>query len=159
MAQIESDSPPAADAQPPLVAVGERVTRTVRYTRDEIARFATLTFDTNPVHHDLAAAHRAGHADVIASGQHTSALMSGLAATHFSRCDDGIGRSMLCLHFNFAYREPIFADSDVALRWVVSGTEWNASLDGVIAQLEGKALVGDVAAVISRGTVLVRHVE
>ena len=42
------------------------------------------------------------------------------------------------------------ADSDVALRWVVSGTEWNASLDGVIAQLEGKALVGDAAAVIAR---------
>ena len=53
---------------------------------------------------------------------------------------------MLCLHFNFAYREPIFAGSDVAMRWVVSAVEWNASLGGAIAQLEGKATVADVAA-------------
>ena len=142
-----------------LVRVGERIEHVAHYTRDEISRFATLTLDLNPVHHDREAARRAGLVDVIASGQHTSALMSGLAATHFSRADDGIARSMLCLHFNFAYREPIFADSDVALRWVVSSTEWNASLDGVIAQLEGKAMVGDAAAVIARGTVLVRRAQ
>jgi uncharacterized protein (DUF2237 family) len=64
---------------------------------------------------------------------------------------------MLCLHFNFAYREPIFAESDVTMRWVVSSTEWNASLDGVIAQLEGKATIANALAVIARGTVLVRH--
>jgi hypothetical protein len=40
---------------------------------------------------------------------------------------------------------------------VVSGTEWNAGLDGVIAQLEGKATVANVPAVIARGTVLVRQ--
>jgi acyl dehydratase len=140
-----------------LVRVGERIEHATRYTREEISRFAMLTLDSNPVHHDRDAALRAGLADVIASGQHTSALMSGLAATHFSRADDGIARSMLCLHFNFAYREPIFADADVTMRWVVSSTEWNASLDGVIAQLEGKATIANALAVIARGTVLVRR--
>jgi len=140
-----------------LVRVGERIDHAVRYTREEIARFATLTLDRNPVHHDREAARRAGLCDVIASGQHTSALMSGLAASHFSRGDDGVARSMLCLHFNFAFREPIFADSEVVLRWVVAGTEWNAALGGVIAQLEGKAVVADAPAVIARGTVLVRR--
>jgi acyl dehydratase len=140
-----------------LARVGERIEHVARYTRDEIARFATLTLDLNPVHHDRAAALRVGLSDVIASGQHTSALMSGLAATWFSRADDGIARSMLCLHFNFAYREPIFAESEVMLRWVVSGTEWNASLDGVIVQLEGQATVANALAVIARGTVLVRR--
>jgi len=140
-----------------LVRVGECIVHAARFTRDEIARFATLTHDRNPVHHDREAARRAGLRDVIASGQHTSALMSGLAASHFSRSDDGVARAMLCLHFNFAYREPIFADSEVTLRWVVSGTEWNAALGGVIAQLEGKATVADAPAVIARGTVLVRR--
>ena len=140
-----------------LVQVGERIEHVAHYSAEEISRFATLTLDANPVHHDRTAARAAGLDDVIASGQHTSALMSGLAATHFSRCSDGVARSMLCLHFNFAYREPIFAGSDVAMRWVVSGIEWNASLDGVIAQLEGKASVGDAPAVIARGTVLVRR--
>ena len=140
-----------------LVRVGERIEHVAHYTRAEISRFAMLTLDSNPVHHDREAAVRAGLPDVIASGQHTSALMSGLAATHFSRADDGIARAMLCLHFNFAYREPIVADSDVTMRWVVSSTEWNASLNGVIAQLEGKATIANALAVIARGTVLVRR--
>ncbi len=140
-----------------LVQVGEHFEQVARYSAEEISRFATLTLDANPVHHDRAAAQAAGLADVIASGQHTSALMSGLAATHFSRCGGGVVRSMLCLHFNFAYREPIFAGSEVTMRWVVSGTEWNAGLDGVIAQLEGKATVKGAPAVIARGTVLVRR--
>ena len=140
-----------------LVRVGERIEHVTRYSRDEISRFAMLTLDSNPVHHDREAAQAAGLSDVIASGQHTSALMSGLAATYFSRADDGISRAMLCLHFNFAYREPIFADAEVTMRWVVSSTEWNASLDGVIAQLEGKATVANALAVIARGTVLVRR--
>ena len=140
-----------------LVQVGERIEHVAHYSAAEISRFATLTLDSNPVHHDRDAALAAGLVDVIASGQHTSALMSGLAATHFSRGDDGIPRSMLCLHFNFAYREPIYAGSDVTMRWVVSSTEWNASLNGVIAQLEGKATVANAPAVIARGTVLVRR--
>ena len=140
-----------------LVQVGERIEHVARFTREEISRFALLTLDSNPVHHDREAARQAGLADVIASGQHTSALMSGLAATYFSRADDGVARSMLCLHFNFAYREPIFAESDVTMRWVVSSTEWNTSLDGVIAQIEGKATIANALAVIARGTVLVRR--
>jgi acyl dehydratase len=140
-----------------LVRIGEQIDHVAHYSRGDISRFATLTLDSNPVHHDVEAAARAGMPDVIASGQQTSALMSGLAATYFSRDDDGVDRSMLCLHFNFAYREPIFAGSDVAMRWVVSAVEWNASLGGAIAQLEGKATVADAAAVIARGTVLVRR--
>ena len=140
-----------------LVQVGERIEHVAHFTRDEISRFALLTLDSNPLHHDREAAVAAGLPDVIASGQQTSALMSGLAATYFSRAGDGVARSMLCLHFNFAYREPIFAGADVTMRWVVSSTEWNASLDGVIAQLEGKATVANALAVIARGTVLVRR--
>ena len=152
-APFVSDETIAAD----LVAVGERFELVARYSREEISRFATLTHDSNPVHHDRIAAQRAGLPDVIASGQHTSALMSGMAATYFSRHDDRVARDMLCLHFNFAYREPIFADHDVTLKWIVSTTEWNASLNGVIAQLEGKATVSNALAVVARGTVLVRR--
>lgn len=145
------------DTTTALVRVGERFAHTTRYSREDIAHFASVTLDRNPVHHDRGAAQSTGLADVIASGQHTSALMSGLAATHFSRRDDGVPRSMLCLNFNFAYKAPIFAGNEVKLEWRVASTEWNESLGGVIAQLEGDALVGGAPAVIARGTVLVRH--
>jgi acyl dehydratase len=148
---------PGASAPPGApVRVGERVTHVTRYRAEDIARFAALTLDRNPVHHDRAAARRAGQHDVIASGQHTSALMSGLAATYFTRDDDGLAREMLCLNFNFAYKAPIHADRDVRLAWEVSEVEWNASLRGHIAQLAGEARVDDVVAVVARGTVLVR---
>ena len=84
-----------------LVQVGERIEHVAHYTREEISRFATLTLDLNPVHHDREAAQRAGLRDVIASGQQTSALMSGLAASYFSR-EDGIARSMLLDYGDFA---------------------------------------------------------
>ncbi len=154
---------PAAFARPQistyddLVRVGECIEHVAVYSREDISRFAMLTLDLNPVHHDREEALRAGQPDVIASGQHTSALMSGLAASYFSRAADGVPRNMLCLNFNFAYREPIFADAEVTLRWLVSTTEWSNSLDGVIAQLDGRALVNGAPAVIARGTVLVRY--
>jgi acyl dehydratase len=157
MAFTDTAAPPIADERATLVALGERVTRTVRFTRDDIARFAALTLDRNPVHHSLEAARQAGHADVIASGQQASALLSGLAASHFSRRDDGVAREMLSLNFNFAYREPIFAERDLTLEWTVSGTEWSTGLGGMIAQLDGRAALADRAAIVARGTVLVRR--
>ena len=149
--------PQAAGARPALVAPGERIVHRVRYTREDITRFAAQTLDRNPVHHSVEAARLAGHADVIASGQQTSALMSGLAASHFSRRDDGVAREMLCLNFNFAYRAPIPAERELTLEWQVGETEWNESLVGMIAQLEGRASVDGRTAIVARGTVLVRH--
>jgi len=152
-----SAASPTADERFALVAIGERIVHRVRYTREDIAAFAAGTLDRNPVHHSIDAARRAGHADVIASGQQTSSLMSGLAASHFSRGDDGVAREMLCLNFNFAYREPILAGQELTLEWEVADTEWSESLGGMVAHLEGRALADARAAVVARGTVLVRR--
>ena len=154
------EAPPGApEAMQPLVRVGERLQHRMRYSREDISRFATLSLDSNPVHHDVEAARAARHGDIIASGQQTSALLSGLAASHFSRADDGVPREMLCLHFNFAYRAPIFAGSEVLLQWQVAEIEWNPALTGFIVQIDGQASVGAVVAVTARGTVLVRRAE
>jgi acyl dehydratase len=159
MAFSDTASPLTASEAAALVAVGERISHTLRFTRDDIARFAALSLDQNPVHHCAEAARQAGHADVIASGQQTSALMSGLAASHFSRRNDGVAREMLCLNFNYAYREPVSADRELTLEWHVSETEWNETLGGMIVRLDGRAAVvgGARAAVVARGTVLVRR--
>ena len=142
-----------------LIAAGQRITKVVRYSRDDIATFARLSHDENPLHVDNQAAQRARFGEIIASAQQTAAIMMGLLATHFSRGGDGVKREMLCLNMNFAFKAPVFADQDILLVWRVSTVEWKSRLNGVLAQLDGTAAVGaGHPAVISRGSILVKEV-
>lgn len=139
----------------PLICVGEEVRATMRLTRQQIADFATLTEDSNPLHHDRAAAQRANFGEVIASGQHTASRLMGLVASHFSKPIDGQARDTLCLNFNFAFKAPVFAEQDIALKWRVSAVEPNVRRGGLIGHLDGEARIGSRVCVIGRGTLLV----
>jgi acyl dehydratase len=155
---VDNASRPAHAADPGgLIAEGEAFELTVRYSRDDIARFALATHDSNPLHHDVRAAQRARHGEIIASGQQTAANMMGMVATYFSRSDDGIQREMLCLNFNFAFKAPVFADQDLTLHWQVDSVSFNRKLDGWVAELSGTATVGQgLPSVVGRGTILVK---
>jgi acyl dehydratase len=145
-------------AEVPLIRAGETFARGMRYGARQIIDFARLSGDTNPLHLDDGAARQAGYDGIIASGQQSAAQMMGLVASHFSRDDDGHARDMLCLNFNFAFKAPIHADTDVELRWTVASVEFNPRLDGWIGQLNGSARCdGGIDCVIARGTVLVKH--
>jgi acyl dehydratase len=139
-----------------LVCVGERITRMLCYSRDDIAEFARLSGDANPLHVDASSAQRARFGEIIASGQQTSAQLMGMLATHFSRDDDGVARQMLCLNMNFAFKGPVFAEQPIELAWRVSTVTPNAKLNGLIALLDGSATPAQGAvAVVARGTILV----
>jgi acyl dehydratase len=143
-----------------LIVVGEQFSRTMRYSRADIARFAHDTGDQNPLHHDVQAAQRARHGEIIASGQHTASQMMGMVATHFSRADDGLVREMLCLNFNFAFKAPVFADQDLHLSWRVDSLSHSAKLGGWVGELSGRAwVVQGVPCVVGRGTVLVKQAD
>ncbi len=141
----------------PLVRRGEEVHAQIRFTREQITQFALLTGDLNPLHHDRQAAERASFGEIIASGQQTASQLMGLAASYFSRQDDGVPREMLSLNFNFAFKAPVFADQVLHLAWRVSELEPNPRRGGFIAHLDGSASVAGKACVIGRGTVLVRR--
>lgn len=142
-----------------LIKSGETVSKTVRVSRDEIAAFARMSHDENPLHSDQQVAQRARFGEIIASGQHTAAILMGMLATHFSRSDDGVRREMLCLNMNFAFKGPVFANQDITLGWKVANVEWNGKLHGVLAHLDGSAAVGrGKPAVVARGTILVKEV-
>ena len=141
----------------PVVTVGERCRRSVRYSRDDIAAFARLSGNSNPLHHDLQAAQRARHGEIIASGEQTTAQMIGLASSHFSRADGGLPREVLCLNFNFAFKSPVFAEQTLELGWRVTSVEPHAHLGGLLVQLDGQAAVRNATpAVIGRGTLLLK---
>lgn len=141
-----------------LPTLGTHCHRTIRFSQTQISEFARLTGDANPVHADEAAARRAHHGRIIASGQQTAAHMIGLAATHCARADDGSTRDVLCLNFNFAFKAPVFADEDLDLRWTVSAVEWSERLGGAICQLDGSASVPADSRIclVARGTLLVK---
>jgi len=143
----------------PLVAIGERCQRSLRLSREDIADFARLTGDSNPLHHDTQAAQRARHGEIIASAQHSTALLIGLASSHFSRASDGFGRELLCLNFNFAFKAPVFADQQLELSWQVATVEPHASLGGLLVQVDGRVAVRHGSpCVVGRGTFLIKAV-
>jgi len=107
-------------------------------SREEVATFARLSGDLNPLHYDEA------YAQLVS-------LMMGLTATYFSR-----ETAMLGLEFTFHFRKAVKADEMVTLEWEVVHTEPKASLQGVIASLDGKAINDQGQTVLTgKGKVLV----
>jgi len=154
---LNTAQPPAGT--PRAVEVGETCSRELRWSRQDIAEFARITGDTNPLHLDHQAAERARHGEIIASGQQTMAQLMGLAASHFSRLGDGFQRELLCLNTNFAFKAPVFADQHLVLSWRVAQVEWHPSLQGWLAHVDGRAAVRHAQpAVVARGTFLVKVV-
>ncbi|HWI11546.1 MAG TPA: MaoC family dehydratase, partial [Burkholderiaceae bacterium] len=117
---------------PRLIAVGEKVTRRMRYSRADIAQFARMSLDENPLHLDSMVAQRARFGEIVASGQQTAAILMGMLATHYSRSDDGVARQMICLNMNFAFKAPVFAEQEIVLQWKVSSVTPNAKLKGLV---------------------------
>jgi acyl dehydratase len=149
---------PPHTGQAPL-RVGEHFSRRLRFSAAQIVEFARLSGDVNPLHHEGAAVRESTFGSVIASGEHTAALMMGLMASHFSRRDDGVRREMLCLNVNFSFKAPIRAETEVDMRWVVGALEHNRRLGGWVGQLNGSAFSGGTDCVIARATVLVKRLD
>jgi acyl dehydratase len=141
------------------VQVAETCARRVTFSRKEIAEFAHLTGDANPLHRDAQAAARSHHGRLIASGQQTTSHLIGLAATHFARRCDRFTRELLCLNFNFSLKAPVFADDAVDLAWIVREVKWQPSLQGWLAQADGSVRSLDRVCVVARGTLLVKAIE
>jgi acyl dehydratase len=129
----------------------ERFSSEVTLTPELVGEYAHAVGDTNPVHHDpeFAAASRYGR--LIASGTHTTALLLGLTASHFSQRG-----SMVGLEFWVRFRRPIFADETVRLGWLVVKVTPSGKLDGDIVELRGRITGGDGRTALgAKGRVLV----
>ena len=77
-----------------MARAGERFSSEVALTPRDVAAYAQAAGDSNPVHHDPDFARATRFGRVIASGTHTTALLLGLTASHFSK-----GGAMVGLEF------------------------------------------------------------
>jgi len=98
-----------------------------------VAAYAHAVGDTNPIHHDPEVAASSRYGRLIASGTHTTALLLGLTASHFSK-----NGSMVGLEFWVRFRRPVFADEKIKLEWLVIKVTPNAKLKGDVVELRGR---------------------
>src|SRR5262249_1681256 len=111
----------------------ERFSVEITLTPALVAAYARAAGDNNPVHHDpqFAAATRYGR--LIASGTHTTALLLGLTASHYSKHGAMVG-----LEFWVRFRRPIFADETIRLEWLVVKVTPHEKLKGEVVELRGR---------------------
>ncbi|MEO8628333.1 MAG: MaoC family dehydratase [Betaproteobacteria bacterium] len=111
----------------------ERFSSEVTLTPTMVAEYAHAVGGTNPIHHDTKFAASSRYGRLIASGAHTTALLLGLTASHFSKSG-----SMVGLEFWVRFRRPVFADETVQLQWLVVKVTPNAKLKGEVVELRGR---------------------
>jgi len=124
--------------------VGHRFERHVRWSREEIVRYADLVGDSNPLHHDAAYASGTRFGGLIASGAQTVAYLMALCASQTTTANPGVG-----LEFNFRLVGPAKPDDDIRLCWEVTGVAESERPKGTIVELRGEALGSDGRPVVT----------
>jgi 3-hydroxybutyryl-CoA dehydratase len=116
-----------------LAFAHERFHADVTLTPAEASAYAAAVGDTNPLHHDAAAAAASRFGRPIASGTQTTALLLALTASHYSKRGAMVG-----LEFWVRFRKAIFADETVRLEWLTIKVSPNAKLGGDVVDLRGR---------------------
>ena len=130
---------------------GERFSSEVTLSPNAVAAHALWAGDTNPVHHDPTFARSTRFGRPIASGTHTTALLLGLTASHFSK-----EAAMVGLEFWVRFRRAVYADERIRLEWLVIRVTHNERLGGDVVELRGRVKGQDgCTAVGAKGRVLV----
>jgi 3-hydroxybutyryl-CoA dehydratase len=129
----------------------ERFSTVITLDPSMVGAYARAAGDDNPVHHDPEFASSTRYGRVIASGTHTTALLLGLTASHFSKKGAMVG-----LEFWVRFRRPIYADETIRLEWLVIKVTRNDRLDGEVVELRGRIKAQDgQTALGAKGRVLV----
>jgi 3-hydroxybutyryl-CoA dehydratase len=111
----------------------ERFSTEITLTPAVVAAYAQAAGDNNPVHHDPHFASTTRYGRRIASGTHTTALLLGLTASHYSERGAMVG-----LEFWVRFRRPIYADETIRLEWLVVKVTPNEKLKGDVVELRGR---------------------
>jgi len=129
----------------------ERFSSEVTLMPAAVSAYSHAAGDTNPVHHDSSFAAGTRYGRPIASGTHTTALLLGLTASHYSR-----DAAMVGLEFWVRFRRPIYADETIRLEWLVVKVTPNSKLNGDVVELRGRIRnQGGQTALGAKGRILV----
>jgi acyl dehydratase len=113
-------------------AVGYAFERRITWTHGDIATFADLAGDVNPLHHDPAFAQASRFGGVIASGSHTVAVLLAMCGAQATAERPGVG-----LEFAFRLLGPARPNEEMLFRWEVVSSEPSAKPRGTLVKLRG----------------------
>jgi acyl dehydratase len=124
--------------------LGYTFERRVRWTRDELVRFAAGIGDTNPLHHDEAFAAATRFGGLIASGAQPVAIAIAMCGAQASLDTPGVG-----LEFNFKLLGAAKPDEEIRFRWEIVALESSERPHGTIVTLHGEAIAENERRILS----------
>lgn len=125
-------------AGPAGLNVGDRFSRHFTFSKNSIRRFAALVGDTNPLHHDDAAAGAAPLGTIIASGTQSMSMMLAVVPDYFK--DHGLN---LGLEASVRMLRPIRADDGAHAEWEIVEIVNMPKLKGWIVTTSGRLVRDD----------------
>ncbi len=126
---LSSDS--KADADP--FEVGRVVSRSYVFTHENIAAFADMAGDPNPLHHDAEFAKRSRFGTLIASAAHSTGVLVSVTADKFAKNGEAVG-----LGFNFILRRGVPVGSGTDLEWTITNRYHSEKLNGIVVEVSGQ---------------------
>lgn len=123
------------------------------FTAEEISAFAARCGDTNPLHHDPAAAARSRFGALIASGPHTTSHLMAMTAAQYSEPHGMVG-----LEFMFRFDKAVVAGTETVMSWQVTDVQPNDRIGADVVGLTGH--IRDAAGTVlvsATGRILVWH--
>ena len=124
--------------------VGHAFEREVRWSGDDITRFAREVGDENPLHHDASYAATTRFGTLIASGAQPVAILMAMCGSQATREHPGVG-----LEFAFRLVAPAKADDTIVFRWEVTSVARSDRPRGTIVTLEGSVVGSDGSPIVT----------
>jgi 3-hydroxybutyryl-CoA dehydratase len=128
----------APSEAPEGMQIGDRFAREVAFTEESIRQFASMVGDTNPLHHDQAAAAASPFGRIIASGTQTFGMMLAAVPDYLKPWQPSVG-----LEAAVRLRRPVRAGDRARIEWEVTDIADTPTLKGWIVTISGRLVRDD----------------
>ncbi len=118
--------------------IGDRFTKDVAFTEESIRQFATYVGDSNPLHHDRAAAAASSFDRLIASGTQTLSMMLAAVPDYLRLWQPNVG-----LEASVRLLRPVGAGDRAHIEWEVTDIADTPKLKGWIVTVSGRLVRND----------------
>jgi len=113
--------------------IGDRFAKEIVFTADAIRAFASSIGDTNPLHHDEAAAAASPFGRIIASGAHSFSLMLAAVPDYLKAWTPNVG-----LEASVRLLRPVHAGDRAQAEWEVTEITDAPKLKGWVVTVSGR---------------------